>query len=236
MKQSFEKVERHLYKRAYQVAGGDFSVKFYAIFVCWDRKRRSFPAGDNLQDARDELGRLRQLDKGRFNFDAEKQERKNAKIKAMTLGEWLDSYLALMKNTPSSGTKVAQCAHLKRLLGHLPLSEITKVRILEYKQRRLSEALIRHGEPVEGTQITGATANREVSCLITALNLAADEGLCEDAPRIKKERETPRERTLTDAERKALLDASPGWLQRVIIAANEPRSIRVSCSNSRGTV
>ena len=63
--------------------------------------------------------------------------------------------------------------------------------------------------------------NRETSCLIAALNLAAAEGLCEGPPRVKKERETPRERTLSDAEYRAILEASPRWLQRVVIAANE---------------
>ncbi len=92
---------------------------------------------------------------------------------------------------------------------------------MEYKQRRLSEPLIRHGRAVEDTEIKGSTVNREVSCLIAALNLAAGEGLCDGAPRVKKERETPRDRTLTDDEYKALLDVSPLWLQRVIIATNE---------------
>ena len=139
----------------------------------------------------------------------------------MTLAEWLDRYLELVKHTPSWKTKKAQCAHLKRLLGSLSLSEVNRVRTMEYKSRRLSESLIRHGEAVEGTSIMGSTVNREVSCLITALNLAADEGLCDGAPKVKKERETPRERTLTDTEYKALLDASPRWLQRVVIGANE---------------
>src|SRR5258708_22338295 len=66
-----------------------------------------------------------------------------------------------------------------------------------------------------------STINREVSCLVAALNLASAEGLFEGAPKVKKERETPRERTLSDAEYRAILDASPRWLQRVIIAANE---------------
>src|SRR6267142_7201472 len=67
----------------------------------------------------------------------------------------------------------------------------------------------------------GSTIKRDVSCLVAALNLASAEGLCEGAPKVKKERETTRERTLSDAEYRAILDASPRWLQRVIIAANE---------------
>jgi hypothetical protein len=129
----------------------------------------------------------------------------------MTLAEYLENtYLPLMKSTPSYGTKKAQCAHLKRLLGHLPLSDVNKLRIMEYKSRRLSEPLMRHGKPVKETHIKGATVNRELSCLIAALNLAAEGGLCEgeDVPRIKKkERETEisRERTLTDVGQSSTL-------------------------------
>ena len=216
-----EKIEKHLYKRVYQQSDGNWSTRYYAIFVCHDGKRRTFPAGDNLNDARDELGRLRRLDLGRYDFDAEKREREQAKVKAMTLSEWLDRYLSLMKNRPSYAINTAQCAHVKRLLGHLPLSEVSKVRVMEYKQRRLTEPIMRNGKPVQGTLIRGGTVNREVACLIAALNLAAEEGLCDGAPRIKKEREVTRDRTLTDKEYRSILDASPRWLQRIVIAANE---------------
>lgn len=221
MKQTFEKIERHLFKRQYQTTGGDWSTLYYAIFTDWRGIPRRFPLGQHLQGARDQLGVLHKRNDAEFDFGAEKREREKAKVKAMTLGEWLDRYLGLMKNTPSYPTKMAQSAHLKRILGSIPLSEVTKVRIMEYKNRRLSESIVRHGEPIEGTHIQGATVNREVSCLITALNLAAGEGLCDGAPRVKKERETPRERILTDKEYRTILDASPRWLQRVVIAADE---------------
>jgi integrase len=221
MSETFERIEKRLYKRQYQNAAGDWQTAYYCIFVDWKGKSRKFSLGDRLEDARDKLGELRTLNKGRFDFDKEKRERQEAKIKAMTVAEWLDRYLELVKHTASYGTRTAQCRPLKRLLGHLTLSEVNRVRIMEYKTRRLSESLIRHGETVEGTQIKGATVNREVSCLITALNLAADQGLCEGAPKVKKEREIPRERTLADVEYQAILDASERWLQRVIIGANE---------------
>ena len=218
----FECVEKHLYRRQYRCAGGDWSTKFYAIFVCHDGKRRTFPAGETVGDARDELGRLRVLDRGRFDFDAEKRQQQAAKVKPMLLSEWLDKYLDLCKDMPSYRTKKAQCGPLKRLMGHLTVAEASsRVRIMEYRSRRSSERLTRHGKAIEGTKITGATVNREVSCLITALNLAADEGLCEGAPKVKKERETARERILGDAEYKALLEVSDRWLQRVEIAASE---------------
>jgi integrase len=227
MKQEFEKVERHLYRRRYETACGDWREAFYVRFVDWKKVRRTFPAGDNLDDARDELGRLHTLNKGRHDWDKEKQEREQAKAKAeaKTLAEWLDEYLKLMKDTPSHPTKKAQSAHLKRILGHLPLAEVTKVKILEYKQRRKQESLVRHGKPVKGTLVKGATVNREVSCLMAALNLASESKMFQGEPPVLKkkerEKETARKRILEPEEYQAILDASDRWLQRVIIAANE---------------
>ena len=216
------RVEKHLQKRQYQTATGEWRTVYYAIFTDWKGVKRTFPIGGSLDDARDELGRLKTLNKGRYDWDAKKEERKKAKIKAMTVAEWLPRYLELCKAMPSWKTKKAQCAHLQRLLGSLTLPEASnRVRMIEYKNRRLSEPLMRQKKPVKGTKVMGSTVNREVSCFIHALNLAADEGLCEPPPRMKKERETPRERTLTDGEYKNLLDASPRWLQRVDVGANE---------------
>jgi integrase len=217
----FEVVEKHLYRRQYQTSSGDWSTLYYGVFKCWDGKRRWFPLADNLKAAREALTLRLSDNLKRYDFDAEKREQQAAKIKPMTVSEWLDKYLELVAASPSYKTKVAQCRHLKRLLGSLPLADVSRVRILEYKNRRGSESLVRHGKPIEGTQIQGSTVNREVSCLITALNLAAGEGLCEGAPRIRKERETARERTLTDKEYQSLLDVAPRWLQRVLIGANE---------------
>lgn len=86
-------------------------------------------------------------------------------------------------NAPSHGTNRARCQHVKGLLGRLPLAEVTRVRIMEYKPRRLAEPLTRHGKPVKGSQVQGATVNREISCLVGALNLACDQGLCDGAPK-----------------------------------------------------
>ena len=218
---SFKREARHLFKRQYPVSSGDWSTLYYGVFKDWKGVLRKFPLGSKLKPAQEQLAILEADNVKKKDFDLEKIEQEKAKTKGMTLAEWLNRYLELTKHTPSSGTRNAQCAHLMRLMGSLQLSQVGKVKIMEYKQRRLSEPLMRHGEPVEGTRIMGSTVNREVSCLITALNLAADEGLCEGAPRIKKERETPRDRILTDDEYKALLGVSPQWRQRVLIVANE---------------
>jgi len=222
MKQVFKRIAPHLYKRQYQAVNGEWTTLYYGILVDWKGKRRRFPLGSELRTAREQLKILEADNVKRKDFDKEKEERRKAATAAMTLAEWLDRYLELVKHKLSWETKKAQCAHLKRLLGSLPLSEIDEIRIMEYKNRRLSESLIRHGKAANGTKkIMGSTVNREVSCLITALNLAAKGKLRGGAPRVEKESETPRDRILTDDEYKALLDVLPRWLKRVVIAANE---------------
>jgi len=52
------------------------------------RTRRKFPASDSLDDARDELGRLRTLNKGRFDWDAEKRKAEEERRRAVTLAQW----------------------------------------------------------------------------------------------------------------------------------------------------
>jgi len=221
MEQKFERVERHLYKRKYQIAGGGWRTIFYAVFVDWQGKRRSFPLGENLAKARDRLGVLHKRNDAEYDFDREREDKKKAKTKGMTVAEWMDRYIALMKNTKSGKAIKAYVAQLNRLLGRLPLKDVTKTRIMEYKNRRLAEFVMHHGKPVEGWKVKGATINREVSCLIAALYLAHGEGLCEEPPRVKKEKEMPRDRTLSDREFESIIEASPRWLQRILIAANE---------------
>jgi len=195
-KDSLKRIARHLYKRQYPTSTGEWSTINYGIFKDLKRKRRKFPLGFDLKTAKEQLKVLEADNVKKKDFDLEKIEQEKAKTQGMTLAEWLDRYLELTKHTPSWEIKKAQCAQLKRLLGSLLLSEVNRVRIMEYKSRRLSEPLMRHQMPVEGTNIMASTVNREVSCLVAALNLAADEELCDGAPRVKKEREIARDRTL----------------------------------------
>ncbi|MCZ6452589.1 MAG: tyrosine-type recombinase/integrase [Deltaproteobacteria bacterium] len=221
MNQSFKRIAPHLYKRQYQNASGDWSTRFYGIFTTWKGNRITFPLGENLDAARDKLGVLHKRNDAEYDFDRVREDKKKAKIKGMTVAEWLDRYIVLMKDKKSGKTVKTYSVHLKRLLGSIPLQDMNKVRIMEYKNRRLAESVVRHGKPIEGKRIKGATVNREISCLIAALNLAHDGGLCEEPSNVKKESEEARERILADAEYRALLDTSPRWLQRILIAANE---------------
>jgi hypothetical protein len=73
--------------------------------------------------------------------------------------------------------------------------------------------------------------NREITTLIGLLNLAAENGLLEKIPATKKLKESEehlaRERILAADEYEALINVSPKWLQRVMIAAHEACLSRV---------
>jgi hypothetical protein len=132
---------------------------------------------------------------------------------------------------PSHGFWKVCAGHLDRLLGSVPLDEVTRTRIAEYKQIRKAESIVRHGKPVEGTTVRPSTVNREITALIGLLNHAAEDGLLEKLPATKKlkdaEGEFARERVLDPDEYAVLLDNSPRWLHRVIIAAHEACLSRV---------
>jgi integrase len=230
MNQKFECVERHLYKRQYLTAAGDWSTVYYGIFTCWDGRRRTFPLGDNLKDARDKLGELHTLNKGRYNFEKERIKRQ-PEPERLTVGAYIPAFLKSKEGMPSHGFWKVCTNHLDRLIGSDVLAEITRSRIAEYKQLRKAEPIIRHGKPVEGSTVSGSTVNREITALIGLLNLAAENGLLEKLPATKKlkdaEGHLSRERVLEPDEYRALLDASPRWLQRCIIGAHEACLSRV---------
>ena len=222
MNEKFERVEKHLYKRQYQTSNGDWSTLYYGIFTDWKGKRRTFPVGSDLKTARGQLKVLEADNIRKVDFDQEKEERRKAATAGMTVAEWLEQYLEKTKSKVSWRTDKMHCVNLKRLIGALLLTEVNRPRPMEYKTRRLSEPIMRHGKPVEGTKVKGSTVNRELSFLSAALNLAADDGLCEGMPkRWKREKEIARDRPFTNDEYQRLLDAAPRWLQRCVVVANE---------------
>lgn len=218
MKESFERVQKHLYKRQYQTGSGDWATAFYARFVDWQGIRRKFAVGDNLDDARDELGRLRTLNKGRHDWDGEKRKAEEQRRRAVTLAQWGDTYFerGLSPNDlrPASADREKRAfALLKLFFGDLALVDIKKSTVLEYRKKRSAEG------------VGFVTINRELSFLRKLLNVATDQepALLETVPRFKLPNETSRARTGTiDAEDfAAILAHMKRPAQRYLIALYE---------------
>ena len=216
MEQKIERIEKHLYKRQYQTAGGDWSTLYYARFTDWKGKRRAFPLGSDLKTAREELKVLEARNIRREDFDKDS-------VQGMTFSKWAERYLTLVKHKRSLERDERTCKKLTEFFGSMLLSQITRTKIMEYKNLRLESAIIRRGKPVQGSRIKVSTVNRELACLKHMLRLAADEGIIENAPTIKldSEKKFARKRVISDEEYQALLDASPRYLQRILIGLYE---------------
>ena len=222
---SFKREARHLFKRQYPTSSGEWSTLYYGIFKDWKRVLRKFPLGSDLKTAKDQLHVLEADNVKKKDFDLEKIEQAKAKTQGMTLEVWCPRYLELVKAKKSLERDKQHFNHLTRLLGLLPLSQINRPRIMEYKNQRLGEPIMRYGKPAKkgAVKVKISTINREISCLRRALNLAVDEGLIENVPRIRLDSEMhlQRDRVLDGNEYHDLLGASPRWLQRVFIGAND---------------
>ena len=79
MNESFERIEKHLYKRQFQTSTGDWRTIFYGVFTDWKGIRRKITLSSNLDDARDKLGELRTLNKGRYDFSKESRNGRTPK-------------------------------------------------------------------------------------------------------------------------------------------------------------
>src|SRR6266581_1936099 len=132
MGQTFERVERHLYKRQYQMVSGDWSTIFYARFTDWKGKRRVFPLGSDLKTARGELTVLEAQNIRREDFDKDKR---NEETGAITFAEWAKKYPEQegVKHKRSLNEEKGRIRlHLTPFFGSTSLTEITRESLVKY--------------------------------------------------------------------------------------------------------
>ena len=173
VKESFERVAEHLYKRQYQTAGGEWRSKFYGIFTDWTTKRRKFALGTNEKAARQGLT-IRLADNlKKVNFDKERDDR-NAR--QLTFNRWAVSCLETdherTKRTDDEALEVSSwerdsrsCDHLKRFFGDLPLAEITSQKIEAYISMRTQEGIVRGGKQSTTKKVSRSTVANELATL-----------------------------------------------------------------------
>ncbi len=125
--------------------------------------------------------------------------------------KWADKYLELVKYKKSLERDKRTCKELGKFFGSMLLSQITRAKVMEYKNLRLESPIIRRGKPVNGKKLKVSTVNRELACLKHMLRLAADESIIENVPTIKldSEKKFARRRVISDEEYRAFLANSP---------------------------
>ena len=149
----------------------------------------------------------------------------------MILGKWIDSCLGAdherTKRDDSEALAVSSwerdsrsCDHLKRLLGELPLAEITTQKIEGYISTRSQEGIIRGGKPSKTNKVSRSTIANELATLRKYLRRAVPD-LLKFMPAMKLPKKGERNRVLNADEYQKLLSAAPLWFRRVLIVAFE---------------
>jgi len=159
MKQSFKRIAPHLYKRQYQAANGEWTTLHYGIFVDWKGKRRTLPLGSDLKTAKQELKVLEARNIRKEDFDKDKL----SSAQGVTFSEWGNLYFKekVDPDKRSVERERRSFTKLKEFFGNLPLVEINRSKVMEYKARRSQEPIIRKGKPVEGSKIAFSTVNKD---------------------------------------------------------------------------
>ena len=205
MAKTFKRIAPHLYKRQYQISGGDWSTRYYGLFVDWKGKRRVFPLGSDLKTAREELKVLEARNIRKEDFDKDKTQ-------GLTLFPWIQRFLSVKASKKSLKKDRVSCERIKAFFGDRPLDSILTSEIEAYKQKRMGE-LDRFKRTPQA-----ATINRELACLRSILILAAKDGIIEKVPYVKLlEEKNTRSRVATQQEFEALGKVSPPHLQEILI-------------------
>jgi len=223
MAQTFERLEKHLYKRQYQTLVGEWSTIYYARFTDWKGKRRIFPLGSDLKTAKEELKVLEARNIRREDFD--KDKRIEEKTGAMTFAEWGKKYPDQQgvknKRSLNEGKGMIRL-HLSPFFGSTPLTQITRESLIRYIDKRMGETIIRQGKASK-KRVARGTVSNELSLLRRMLRVAAREGYQVSTPsfeglitRVKRGG-----RALTAEERARVLAVYPKWLARLAGFATE---------------
>jgi len=171
---------------------------FYLDFTVRGHRVRAW-GGKTLTEGKLELGRLR----------AAMMAARKVPSKDMMFSEFGREFLDLYSkpNKRSWRRDVVSVNSLSAFFHGETLRSLTAEAVERFKAMRL-------------TQVSPPTVNRELACLRTLLNKAMDWGRLESNPaaRVKKLREAPpRERILTDAETRRLLDAAAPHLRPILV-------------------
>lgn len=232
MEQKFQRVARHLYRRQYEAASGDWTTLYYGRFVCrLKKKRRLFALGPDSAVAKDKLKKLEAQDVDRYDFDLDRQrvetkeKVRDGKSEPFTFSEWAEKYPTFddVKRKRSLSTDLVIIRlHLEPFFGPTLLTEITREGLCRYVDKRMGETLIRCKKASKKFVHRGTVSN-ELSVCRRMLRVAAREGYKVILPSFEDliVRTKFGGRALTADEQKKVLAVYPMWLARLAEFAKE---------------
>src|SRR5262245_12312466 len=232
MEQKFQRVARHLYRRQYETASGDWTTLYYGRFVCrLKKKRRLFALGPDSAAAKDRLKKLEAQDVDRYDFDLDRQrvetkeKVRDGKSEPFMFSEWAEKYPTFddVKRKRSLSTDLVIIRlHLEPFFGPSPLTEITREGLCRYVDKRMGETLIRCKKASKKFVHRGTVSN-ELSVCRRMLRVAAREGYKVIFPSYEDliVRTKFGGRALSADEQKKVLAVYPMWLARLAEFAKE---------------
>jgi integrase len=232
MEQKFQRVARHLYRRQYETASGDWTTLYYARFVCrLKKKRRLFALGPDSAVAKDKLKKLEAQDVDRYDFDLDRQrvetkeKVRDGKSEPFTFSEWAEKYPTFddVKRKRSLSTDLVIIRlHLEPFFGPSLLTEITREGLCRYVDKRMGETLIRCKKASKKFVHRGTVSN-ELSVCRRMLRVATREGYKVILPSFEDliVRTKFGGRALSADDQKKVLAVYPMWLARLAEFAKE---------------
>ena len=232
MEQKFQRVARHLYRRQYETASGDWTTLYYARFVCrLKKKRRLFALGPDSAVAKDKLKKLEAQDVDRYDFDLDRQRLetkekvRDGKSEPFTFSEWAEKYPTFddVKRKRSLSTDLVIIRlHLEPFFGPSLLTEITREGLCRYVDKRMGETLIRCKKASKKFVHRGTVSN-ELSVCRRMLRVATREGYKVILPSFEDliVRTKFGGRALSADDQKKVLAVYPMWLATLAEFAKE---------------
>jgi integrase len=247
-----KKLEKWLYVHEHETKSGEFSRRYYAILVPWNKNKSvTFALGDDLDLARGKLKRLRALneaqqevildeEKARREALVQQAEAEKEKVKGVTFKEFGEAYFAgdvpvplvRGKRPKRQRTIDREREIFKNLLpyfGDVSICAINKARVLAFSNERVKV-------PVTTGRKAGDKSLRnighELKFLRYLLNRAVDNDVIAAAPKIKTPQGGHRKSDIKEDEYKAMREAMGREQERYLIALwetgwrlNEPRKL-----------
>ena len=239
--EKFERIKKWpgLYRRQYMTTSGERRFKYYARFTCKLKgKRRCEPLGSDERVAKTELQKILGAN-GSVRGEGKDFDTVNELTQGFTFRQWAEDYFANHVDPEKHAGGIDREKRSYRILepffGDMPLVDIKRPVIANYRMQRLQQAITRRGKVVmkdgKPVLVSFVTVNRELSFLRFLLNSAVDEEILEESPRftskrknaglIKSEKNRKRDRVASINEYEELLSNMKRPAQRVVVALFE---------------
>lgn len=181
-------------RRVRRLKGGKLWIGYYYNGKDEQGRRKEIPLGTDLDEARQEWARL---------------ERAKVPMVARTVGDLLRRYTRDILPNKAPKTQAENTKQIRQLLNafeHAPLQAITPYVVAQYRDARSAKV----------------RANREISLLSHAFNLAREWGLTDQenpCRGVRRNKEKPRDNYVTDEVWQAVQAQAPADLQRIMLLA-----------------